>query len=182
MLRKKLSGNLLLTIIWLAAVTLWRWDWQWNLIFLWLGGLSGTFLLDIDHLLDIFFVHPSEEAKTQILSLLRQRKVREAVSFTADTATTRGKFVFHSALFQVFLVVLSFWVLTSSNSLLGKGLVMAMALHLLKDEFKWLLEGKEEFLRQRLFWPIKREVNFPEQKIFIILMLLVFLGLNLLLI
>jgi len=61
-------------------------------------------------------------------------------------------------------------------------LVMAMALHLLKDELEPLLLGREEYLRKWLFWQIKTEVSFYNQKLFVVLMLIVFLGLNLLLI
>lgn len=182
MLRKKIASGLLFTLLWLAAVTLLRWDWHFNLIWLWLGGLVGTFLLDIDHLLDIFFVHPNEVAKTETVSLLRQRKIREAVVFLADTAANRTKLIFHSTLAQVFFYGLCFWVLTSTGSLFVKGMVMAAGLHLLKDEVLLLISGQENLFRQNFFWQIKKELSSAQLKIFVILMLLVFLGLNLLLV
>lgn len=45
-----------------------------------------------------------------------------------------SKPVFHTLIFQAILVVLSFYVLSSSESLFGIGFVMVMNLQLLKDE------------------------------------------------
>lgn len=153
MLKKELASHYLVSLIWLVIITLLRWDWRLNLIWLWGGGLLGSFWLDWA---DIFY--------------------QKAIGSQEE------KSPFHNALFQVVFFVFCFWVLTSTGSLFGKGLVMAMALHLLKDEFHLLLAGREEQLRGWLFWPIRREVSFQEQKFFVILMLLVFLGLNIFLI
>lgn len=152
-IKKEMISHLSVTLVWLGLVTLLRWDWRLNLIWLWGGGLLGSFWLDWA---DIFY--------------------QKAIGSQEE------KSPFHNALFQTIFYVFCFWVLTSTGGLFGKGLVMAMALHLLKDEIHLLLTGREELLRRWLFWPIKREISFGEQKTFVILMLLVFLGLNLLLV
>lgn len=159
-----------------------RWDWRLNLIWLWLGGLLGTFLLDLDHLIYTLVIYPQEETSFKAKSLLQQRQFKAMLALLISTRYERFKLSFHNALFQPIFAVFCFWVLTSTPGLLGKGLVMAMALHLLKDEFSSLFKQSDEFTRKWLFWQIKREVSFKEQKIFVVLMLLVFLGLNLLLI
>jgi hypothetical protein len=182
MFKKEIRNHLPITLIWLALVTLLRWHWHWNLILLWLGGVVGTFLIDLDHLLYVLFIYPSEEASKRVRQLVNQRFYKEALLLLINTRGERTKLAFHNALFQPVLYLLCFFVLTSTGSLLGTGLVMAMALRLLKDEIVLLLRGKEEELRRWLFWQVPTEVTLRQQKFFVIIMLLIFLGLNLLLV
>ncbi|MBU3957339.1 hypothetical protein KKI19_03665 [Patescibacteria group bacterium] len=183
MLKKEVRSHLLVTLAWLGLITFLRWSWHWNLIFLWLGGLVGTFLLDIDHLLYTLWIYPHELTSMRVKHLIDKRRFKDTLALLADTHEERFKFSFHTALFQPILYIVCFFVLTSTGSLFGAGLVMAMALHLLKDEVECLFsKEREEYLRKWLFWQVKTEVSFNQQKSFVILMLLVFIGLNLLLI
>ena len=181
MLKKEVISHFSVTVVWLVIVTLLRWDWHWNLILLWLGGLVGTFLIDLDHLLYTLVIYPQEITSMRVKNLLQQKSFKEALILLVDTHDERLRLSFHNALFQIVLFVLCFFVLTSTSSLFGAGLVMAMALHLLKDELELLFQGKGEHLRLLLFWPIKREISLHQQKVFLIIMILVFLGLSLLL-
>jgi hypothetical protein len=182
MLKREIRSHLLITFIWLLLITLLRWNWHWNLIFLWLGGLIGTFLLDLDHLLYTFFIYPQELTSIRVKQLVSQRQFKEVLILLADTQDERFRLPFHSALFQLILYVVCFFVLTSTGSLFGGGLVMAMALHLLKDEFELLFKGRDEQLHRWLFWQVKTEISFRQQKFFVVLMLFLFIGLNILLI
>ena len=191
MLKKEFFTHYLVTLIWLAGLVILRLVFisgsfstfgqltAW--IFFCVGAFIGTFLLDLDQLIYVLIIYPSQEMSLKVKGLIVQKRFREALNLLAESFQERTNLPFHNAAFQVFFMVFCFWVLTSTGSWLGKGLVMAMTLHLLKDIYHCLLKGKENFLRRWLFWPIKREVSFQEQKIFVILMLLVFLGLNLLL-
>jgi len=181
-LKKAVGSRLLVTFVWLVIVTLLRWEWHGNLILLWLGGLVGTFLLDLDHLVYTLVIYPQELTSMRVRDLLEERRFKDTLVLLSNTHDERLKLPFHNALSQLVLYVLCFFVLTSTASLFGAGLVMAMTLHLLKGEFTLLLQGKEEFLRQNTFWQIKGQISFFHQKLFVILMLLIFLGLNLLLI
>lgn len=181
MFKKEIKTHLLVTVVWLVLITFLRWSWHWNLILIWLGGIVGTFLIDIDHLL-YTLIYPHELTSMRVRRLLEQRQFKEALILLVDTHDERYKLALHSALFQIVLYVACFFVLTSTGSLFGSGLVMAMALHLLKDDFDLLLNGKEEWLKRLLFWQIKAEISLRQQKFYVILMLFIFLGLNLLLI
>lgn len=181
-LRKKVAERLLVTLVWLVIITLLRWHWQWRLISLWLGGLAGTFLLDVDHLLYTLIAYPQEVTSRRVKRFLEQGRFKESLVLLATTSRERVRLAFHNALFQPVLYVFCFFVLTSTSNLFGAGLVMAMALHLLREEISFLLQGKEEDLQRRLFWQMKGGISLRNQKFFVILMLLVFLGLNLLLI
>lgn len=180
MFKKEFLGHLLITLGWLVIITLLRWFWHLSLVWLWLGGLIGTFLLDIDHLIYFLMTNPHELTSQRVKRLLEQHRFKETLSLMADTRRERPKLALHNALFQVILYILAFFVLTSTNNLFGAGLVMGLALHLLKDEFQDLIID-EEYLRTWLFWPVKIEISLQNQKFFVILMLLILLGLNLLL-
>jgi hypothetical protein len=181
MLKREITSHLLVAVIWLVIITLLRWSWQWNLVFFWVGGLLGTFLLDADHLFYLLWINPHELTSLRAKRLVEQKRFKEALILVWDTRHERIRLPFRNALFQPILYVLCFFILTSTGSLFGAGLVMGMALHLLKDEVEDLLTDKER-LKKWLFWQIKGEVSDENQKIFVILMVLVFLGLNLLLI
>lgn len=190
MLKKGIRSHLLVTLVWLVIVTLLRLPgnkvgintWLFGSLALWLGGLIGTFLLDIDHLLYTLWVYPAEPTSLQVKSLIKQNRFKEVLVLLKNTARERTKLAFHSALFQPIFYLFCFWVLTSTSDLLGKGLVMAMALHLLADELEPLLKGEEERLKMWLFWQVNMDVSLKQQKLFVFVMILIFISLNLFLV
>lgn len=182
MFKKEILNNLWLVLIWLLAVTLLRWDWQWNLVLFWLGGILGVFLFNLDHLFYLLVISPHELTSQRFQRLLEQKKFKEALVLMFDTTYERYRLPFHNALFQVILLVLCFFVLTSTNNLFGSGLVMGMMLHLLKDEVGELLSKQEERLKKWLFWQVNFEISFDQQKLFVVLMVLFFVSLSFLLI
>lgn len=182
MLKKEKTVLILLTLIWLAAVTLLRWNWNLDLVWLWLGGLTGIFFLDIDHLFYLLVINPYELTSQRVKRLFQQKKIKEALALIGETVEERTRMPLHNAFFQVILYILAFFTLTSSANLFGAGLVMGMAFHLLKDEVFHLLFGQEEKLKKWLFWQSNNDVSNQNQKIFVLIMALVFVALNWLLI
>lgn len=86
---------------------------------------------------------------------------------------------FYSALFQLSWLVLALFTITSTSSLFGKGLVMAIGLDLLLVEWQSMVKNQD---LSWLFWQIKKEIPFKEQKYFLYLMTGMFGILTLLLI
>src|SRR4030066_2287279 len=92
--------------------------------------------------------------------MLGSRLVVATHQLLAETRYERTKIIFHTATFQLIFTVLAFWVLTSSGSILGRGLVLAFLLHMLVDQivdltqtgglatwfrnFPLILEGREK--------------------------------------
>ena len=137
--------KLVLPIIWLGVILFWRFfskDKE-GLVWFLLGVVGGVFLPELERL---FFNPPF---------LLNPRKPP-----------------FRNFLFQGFLAVLSFYVISSTTSWLGKGLVMAMFLRILLESFS----------SQDFFWPLQGELNFTQKKIIFWTMTFIFLFLSLLLI
>ena len=100
----------------------------------WLGGLIGTILPDIDHLLYVFFLRPQELTYQRVGYLVGKKDIWGGLELLAETRSERTKLIFHTATFQLIFLVLTFFVLTSSGSLMGRGLVLAFFLHLTIDQ------------------------------------------------
>lgn len=180
MLKKEITSHFLVTLIWLVAISLLRWYLKWNLVFLWLGGLFGTFLLDIDHLIYWFFTS-QEKQDSKIAKMLWQKKDFKGLLLLLERYhDTHTRLIFHTALFQVIFLIFSFFIFTSSESFFAWGLVGAINLHLLKDEWEEYLKGKEEHLNDWLFWQVKKEISLGEQKIYLLSATVLFLFLTLL--
>lgn len=182
MLKKEISSHFLVTLVWLVVISFLRWYLKWNLLWLWLGAFVGTFLIDIDHMIYWFFTYPEKQDSKIAKVLWQKRDFKGLLLLLGRYHDTHTRLIFHSALFQVIVLLFSFYIFTSSGSLLTSGLVAGINLHLLKDEWEEIFEKKYSHLNEWLFWQIKREVSFSEQKIFVFLMLLVFLGMSLFLV
>jgi len=150
----------------------------WLPIFSWLlGGFIGFWFLYLDRLIDIYFTHPETQLSHYIRHYLSQGRYQWAWKTLQQRRKEQQRLTFHSALFQVVWVILALFTLSSTSSLLGKGLVMGLGLHLLLNQWQdYLIDP--QYLRGWLFWQIKREISLKEQKIYLLLMLFLFLVLT----
>jgi len=80
------------------------------------------------------------------------------MSLLYQTRTERKGLIFHTLFFQVIFLILTFWMLSSSGSLFGRGLVLAFALHLSIDQLIDLMElgNFDNWLR---FFPMKLDLD-----------------------
>lgn len=106
----------------------------------WVGGIVGTILPDVDHLIYVYFLRPHELTSQRVSQMLSRRDIKGIFSLLADTRSERTKLIFHSAFFQGIFLILTFLVLTSSGSIFGRGLVLAFFLHLAIDQLVDLVE------------------------------------------
>ena len=148
--------------------------------FLLLGGLLGWFLLKFDRLVDAYFLNPQTQLSHQIRYLVKKRQFFKLFGVLENRKDEQKNLVFRSALFQTVWLILAFFALSSTTFLLGKGLVLGLGLHLLFDEWKDVRLKGLPFLRDWLFWQIKRKVSLKEAKLFLWLMTGLFFFLTLL--
>ncbi len=94
----------------------------------------GTLLPDLDHILYVYLLRPQEYVSQRFNHMIGQRDLWGSLSLLAETRNERTKLIFHTALFQVIFLVFAFLVVTSSGSVLGRGIVLAVVLHLIVDE------------------------------------------------
>ncbi len=100
----------------------------------WIGGLVGTVLPDVDHLIYVYVLRPYELTSQRAINLIKQKEFFKAFELIFDTRYEKTKLIFHTAYFQLIFLVLTFLVITSSGSYFGTGLVLAFSLHLLVDQ------------------------------------------------
>lgn len=99
----------------------------------WVGGVVGTILPDIDHLLYLY-LRPQELTAQRVGFLIDKQEIKRVFTLLYETRSERKNLIFHTAYFQLIFLILTFWILTSSGSFFGRGLVLAFSLHLLIDQ------------------------------------------------
>jgi len=108
----------------------------------WLGGAIGTFLPDIDHLIYVLFMSPQDLTSQRVSFLWQRREYKRIIELLYETRSERRGLVFHTIFFQIIFLILTFWVMSSSASLFGKGLVLSFAFHLSVDQLVDLTDMK----------------------------------------
>jgi hypothetical protein len=109
----------------------------------WVGGLLGVILPDIDHLIYVFFMNPQDLTSQRVSFLLRKKEIKRVVSLLYETREERNGLVLHTFLFQIIFLVLTFLIVTSSDSIFGRGLVLSFSLHLMIDQLIDLVDLKD---------------------------------------
>jgi len=168
-------------LIYFGVITILRWQWNYDLVWLWLGGVVGYGLVFLDRLVYVYLLHPHEQLSQQVQYSLRQRNLKGALELLHMRRGEQGKLSFRSFLFVVAWVPLALFALTSTGEVFAEALVMGLGLHLVYDFWRDQQENAE-VLNQRLFWQVKRVVSLKEQKIFLWGFSAVFVGLSLMLI
>jgi len=100
----------------------------------WLGGIFGTLLPDLDHVIYFYFLSPRDLTSQRFNFLAQRREIGRMLTLLYETREERRGLIFHSAFFQIIFLTLTFWMLSSSSSLFGRGMVLAFALHLSIDQ------------------------------------------------
>lgn len=106
----------------------------------WLGGIVGILLPELDHIVYVFFSNPHEVTSQRVQFLCRNKEYKKCFRLLLATRQERIGLIFHTILFQAIFMVLTFWVVTSSTSLFGRGIVLAFSLHLLIDQIDRFME------------------------------------------
>ncbi len=100
----------------------------------WLGGLLGTMLPDIDHVIYVYYLRPEEYNSQRTTLMASKGKLIDTFKYLAETRSERTRLIFHTMYFQLIFLVLTLYVITSSGSTFGRGLVLAFYLHLFIDQ------------------------------------------------
>lgn len=135
----------------------------------WAGGLLGIFLPDLDHLIYAYFVKPQELTSQRVGYLINKNDIKRTVELLYETRSERKGLIFHTIFFQIIFLILTFWMMSSSGSLFGKGLVLSFALHLSVDQIVDLTET-QSFDNWQRDLPFK--FNLDKAKIYWLVVLL----------
>lgn len=100
----------------------------------WVGGVIGTILPNIDHLIYVFFLNPQELTSQRVSFLLKRKEIFRIFSLLSETRSERKNLIFHTFVFQIIFIIVTFLVFSSSTSLIARGIVLAFSIHLLVDQ------------------------------------------------
>ena len=127
-MKKDLINNVIYFLSFFLLVTLINKLFSFSYWPLYLGGIVGMILPNLDHLLYSFVFKPFELTSIRIKALIAEKRYKEAIMFLYATKEERKDLIFHSLNFQLIFAVLAFWVVSSSGNLFGKGLVLGFSL------------------------------------------------------
>jgi len=133
-MKKELITHFTFLIAFFIFISIFRGWFELSYLAFWVGGIIGTILPDIDHLIYVYFLRPQEAISQKVVSLVSKRESLAGIALLAETRSERKHFVFHTFHFNVIFLLLSYLVITSSGSNLGRGIVLAFLLHLLIDQ------------------------------------------------
>ena len=147
-----------------------------------IGVYLGFGLLLLDRLLHVFFIAPDTEHSQQIRLAWKGRHFSQVARALMFSQTVQQRLITRSVLFLVAYVGLALFVVTSTGSVLGEGVVLGIGLHYCFDFF--LYRRNLELLHQHFLWQLKRRL--AEQEVtalffsmctfFVLLTLLVYAG------
>lgn len=151
----EILSHLLLTFIYFFTLCVLRFTIDINLLWIWLGAIVGTFILDLDHLIYWYILNPEVEDSVLARALIKNKDFRGTYRLLQKTHQSHTKLVFHTVLLQLVLLVLAIYLLSSGGSFFGSALIMAANLHLLKDVWQdYIFRGKTAVI-EWFFWQIK---------------------------
>ena len=123
-----------------------------NIIFVLLGSLMGTFILDLDYIFFTYIVEPEHYFSKNVLESVRNKNYLGALQYIDYHKKELRNLPLHSALFQVSLMVLAFYILSSSQEVLGKSFCLAIIVQMFFEEAKDYAENKK---LDAWFWMLK---------------------------
>lgn len=141
-MKKDLLTHFGFLIAFFTLITLFKGKFELAFIPFWVGGVIGTLLPDIDHLLYVYLFKPEEATSQEVTNLISKNKYKESWDRLMLSRLQRTDLIFHTASFQVLFLVFAFLVISSTISLVAEGIVLAFSLHLIVDQLVDFIETK----------------------------------------
>lgn len=178
-IKKEVFLHILSTLVLVVLVSILKFLYAPNFIVLFsLGATLGMILPDVDHLIYAFFLHPTDLSSQRIKTKVETRHFLDGLFLLYTTRDERRDLIFHNLFFVAIFIIFSFLVVSSSNSLLGRGLVISFLVHLLVDQIRdiQMLKNPNSWFKYNVFnlTENKLKVFFAFQFIFILLLAFVF--------
>ncbi|MBN1168568.1 hypothetical protein JXA63_01620 [Candidatus Woesebacteria bacterium] len=125
----------------------------------WFGGILGTLLPYADQLIYVYLIKPADTSSQRITAMLGRQDLLGAAKSLVEIRYHRDELIFHNAQFQLLFLILTFFVVSSSGSVFGWGIVLAFSLHLFIDQIIDLVET--DSLKN---WFSKLPINLDKQQ------------------
>lgn len=120
-----------------------------------LGVNLGFLLFFIDRILHIFFIEPETEFSQTMRAVWKEKKYRQFFKFLITSTNLQRRLVTRSAFFFVAYVATAIFMLTSTGSVIGAGIILGIGLHFC---FDFLLYRRDmQKFHEHFLWQIKRQ-------------------------
>ncbi len=139
----------------------------------WLGGIVGLILPDLDHVIYVYFIKPTDLTSQRINYLVNKKELTRGVELLYETRVERTGLIFHTIFFQLIFFVLTFWMLSSSGSNFGKGMVLSFILHLSVDQ---LIDLNDLKSLGNWFTYLPFKLDLRQSKVYWVIMLVLISG------
>ncbi len=150
-----------------------------QLLIFFVGLWIGYSLIIVDRILHACFVEPDTEFSLKIQHSIKKRQVRIFLHLLfLEAANQQAHLITRSTLFMASYMAIAIYVVTSSTSLLGIGLVLGIGLHYCLDLLIYHA-NTTEFIEQ-FFWQLKRKFQTKQVSMFVAGFLFYFVMLSLL--
>lgn len=166
-MKRYILAHLPLALGYSLLIFLLKAGWNQPLEYIWwvLGVIIGVLVLFADRIV-YTYSYPMTQISQQFAWYIKEKKYLSALELLDVRRLEQERLTFRSALFMVIWVPLSFFALTSTVGLFGKGVVMGLMLHILADAWR-LQKADPRRLHIRLFWIIKRDITDEERLMFL---------------
>lgn len=136
-----------------------------NIALFFLIGVGGGFLLHlVDYFLFLYYGDPNLPVVNYGQQLFKNKKFFQLVGYALSRRKLMTSLLSRSLLFLGVLIPLSFFVITSTTSFFGKGLILGIMLHVVWDLVRTRTNLSQ--FHQSFLWQIKRQ--FTQQEVTIV--------------
>lgn len=142
-----------------------------DFVYLFFGLAWGAFLLELDHLIFWFYLKPNIEESRLAQTAVKNKDYKSLLEIYKQTRQSHTNLIFHHYFFQVVLVLISFFVFTSTSGIFTKAVVLALNVHLLIEEIIDYNQDKKR-LQNWLFAREKKQLPIDYLKHYILFFLL----------
>lgn len=126
-----------------------------------IGLYVGFCLLFLDRVLHIFFIEPEAEYSQILIDTLKQKKILLFFKTLLLSRSLQKHLITRSILFLTAYAGTALFVITSTGSTIGTGIVLGIGLHYCFDFFRYAQNSN--LLHTHFLWQVKK--SFQQQEV-----------------
>ncbi len=119
-----------------------------------IGVYIGFLIFFLDRFLHVFFLEPEAELSKIVRELWRNKQVTKVVKAVVIGRNLQERLITRSVFFLIAYVATAIFILTSTGSVLGMGVVLGIGLHYCFDLIRY--SRNAELFRKHFFWQLKK--------------------------
>lgn len=130
-------------------------------IYLIVGFVIGSLVLELDHFIYWYFLDPKNQESIIAKNLIKQKKYKKIIKLIGDTAQFHTSLIFHHFIFQTILLIITFFVFTSTSSVLAKSIVFFTNTNLVIKQI-YQLSSDKAHLQKWLFARLEKQISLQK--------------------